>query len=223
MKKILFVLILLFLGIVGLEIMYFSQVKSYPYQLDELVNNQTELAENTPPITVPQYFVSNISELDEIKNRPLFIKDRKPPSAEEIKKIEIRKKKNKFPKIVLTAIIIIDNTQRALFKDLKTKKSFSLNINSNYENWTLKQIFKDKVIFELATEKQELLLRDYKNPLKKILRKPILTQKPKTPDLRSIFKQNNPTRSVPSVLKRQFGTPRTQPKSSIGGGFGPAF
>ena len=177
MRRLLFLTVVILTLILGLEIFFFKSQKSYPYQL-----------QSSRPIAVVQDMLPPVSEkpmidfdaLHEVAERPLFIKGRKPVVEDKIEAAEIKEKNLKFPRVVLNAIIVIDDKKRAMFKDLKEKTSFSLLEQEQHEGWKLIKIDLAKVLFNNGTDDYELLLRDYPKPTKVV---------PKNKNIRNIFKQ----------------------------------
>ncbi len=140
----------------------------YPYELKTTATNRFIEDSNTQ-VTMTQ--LPHLSHFSEIKERPLFVKERKPPIESETE-IEESKKNHDFPKIKLNAVIIFDNIRRALFTAPKEKKSLSLKQGEIYKGWMLSYVQPDQVVFRKGHLQEFVPLRNYPEP-KKIRPKPV--------------------------------------------------
>jgi hypothetical protein len=130
-------------------------------QLKKPVESTIALAE--PP--EDNLLLEDQGKFEEIMTRPLFIKSRKP--LPEKKGGDIVETTAPQPMTELAAkfsgFIEVPGGKIALIKDIKTRKYHRLRKGEQVNDWTLTELYPDKVVFEQGDAVEELLLRTPKS------------------------------------------------------------
>jgi hypothetical protein len=100
--------------------------------------------------------LSNLSAYAEIVRRPLFSRDRRPPSvaAPSI----VARPPAAIRELRLTGIVIGPDTRTAILSDGKRKKEVRLSKGEAYKGWTLQELADDGVVFTHGERTVELPL-----------------------------------------------------------------
>jgi len=103
----------------------------------------------------------------EIVNRPVFFKERKPPSDEPPKPVAKKESDTPKPKggklkVSLKGVVGVGTERFALVSFGKKEKTRQLKKGEEVDGWRLDAIHHDKLVFVRGGEKQEVLLRSYK-------------------------------------------------------------
>lgn len=136
-----------------------------PVALPDSVNveNKSIVASAAPPEEI-QYVAPDISEFDEVINRPLFFADRKPYVyvAPEKPIKPSRQKKKTIPKKTeqysLNAVIITPERQLAIIQSGRGKTLQRLSLGEEIEGWTLETIEPRSVLLKKGNETKSLEL-----------------------------------------------------------------
>lgn len=112
---------------------------------------------------------------DDVVKRPLFIEARRPPPEQddgaETEAPKPPRKPARRPVADLTAILIIDSEQYAVFRTASKKKGLEkLKVGEQLDGWKIAKIDAKQVTLRQGTAKEVFLLRKYKKvPLPAIL------------------------------------------------------
>lgn len=119
---------------------------------------------NDIPLEKIQYEVPEISDYDEIINRPLFFEDRKPYVyvAPETPTKKPRKKKQAAPKKTeqysLNAVVITSERQLAIIQSGRKKTLQRIALGEEIDGWTLETIEPRSVLLKKGNESKNLEL-----------------------------------------------------------------
>ncbi len=109
--------------------------------------------EQTPPGQTKD--LADISEFDEIIQRPLFSNSRKPEEekVEKIIKSEIKIKPVRKPEFMLTGIVLTNEEELALIKSRRNSQINRLRLDEVIEGWKLIEIDPEMVILSSGDQK----------------------------------------------------------------------
>ena len=118
----------------------------------------------TPPGQTKE--LADISEFDEIIQRPLFSNSRKPEeeNVEKIVKPEIKIKPVKKPEFMLTGIVLTNEEELALIKSRKEPRIQRLRLDETIEGWKLIEIDPGLVILSSGDQQITLNIERKANP-----------------------------------------------------------
>jgi general secretion pathway protein N len=128
--------------------------------------------------TVKQIALLPLDNYGEISTRPLFRPSRRPPDPEEaetkaqqaIRKREAQQLKSHVKDLfALNGIVVTDKKAVALLQDIKNNKILRVSEGEKLEDWKIKQIFPDSVLFSNNGRAEALdLIRSF-GPIKQNL------------------------------------------------------
>lgn len=131
-----------------------------------LASNDTEAPAVSDEGEMPAIGLAPLASFDEVVLRPLFIDGRRPPPevenvAEATPKPPVRPAVR--PMVDLTAIVVIDNQQQAVFRTAGKKQGFQkLKVGEEIEDWTVSEIQSKQATLTQGGNEEVFLLREYK-------------------------------------------------------------
>jgi len=142
-----------------------------------------------------QYDTPDISDYDEIINRPLFFEDRKPYVyvAPEKSQKKSNKKKKTAPKqteqYVLNAVIITPEKHLAIIQSSRGKNTQRIALGESLDGWTVEAIEPRSVLLKKGNETKNLELEiKTSNPKQKITKEAV-----KDPSKKELTQKSNKT------------------------------
>lgn len=117
-----------------------------------------------PPDALPKATVTEIPDLDHyvvVAERPLFVEDRHPPSADVPAENASPEEPAARPEYDLSAVVMTPAGRTALLSKPGTQGIERAVEGDTLEGWILEQIRDDRVILERQGEKNTILLRDF--------------------------------------------------------------
>ncbi len=142
----------------------------------QLVNQKGQI--NTGPAkadfeSVSAFTLPPLTEFDAIKERPIFIEGRRPlpPSQTVVQEQRPTPSRggSRPPKMVLSAILIINNEPMALLRNPPKGVSTRLKTGDEFQGWQVEKITPDRVTLKQSGKSEEFLLRTFnKVPLPRV-------------------------------------------------------
>lgn len=128
--------------------------------------NGIEVPADSEEGAVPANRLAPLARFDEIVQRPLFIEGRRPPpevdaSAEEEKPKPPPPVKTR-PAMILTAVLMVDNQKKAVFRTIDKKQPFqNLTLGEEINGWVVADIQSSQVKLTQGRTEEIFLLRQY--------------------------------------------------------------
>jgi general secretion pathway protein N len=132
----------------------------YPPKFEELGEARSSVNSTNPAParkkTAKQIALLPLGNYEEISTRPLFRPNRRPPDPEEteskaqqaLREREAQQLKSHVKDLfAVSGIVVTDEKAVALLQDIKNNKSLRVSEGEELENWKIKQIFPDSVLF----------------------------------------------------------------------------
>lgn len=125
------------------------------------------LDESSRPAATRLDQLSPLGEKEEyeiVKERPLFLPERRPPTDEPEDEIAAEPTPlSDLTRMDLNAVLITPSQSLAWILDSATKELLRLRLGDELAEWSVQQILPDRVLLERQGEQDTLILRDYKN------------------------------------------------------------
>ena len=123
------------------------------------------------PSAPTPFIVLSLAELSQTVERPLFNSKRRPPEVEVVAKAPSKAAEKVAAltplAIELSAVILEADRQFALFRKAAQASLLRAEVGQSVDGWVVSEIRGDGVSLERGSEKQTLVLRTFKAPIRK--------------------------------------------------------